>query len=79
MTQIVLEKSEIEGIVVREVRRRDCCGGFASIRVVPVQGNDAINWAVDKPNYGDAIRDDCDHALRAIVPGMQRRYRLRIR
>jgi hypothetical protein len=79
MTQIILERAEIEGIIVREVRRHDCCEGFVSIRISPIQENEAINWTADKPNYGDAVRDNCDEALRNILPEMQRRYRLRVR
>jgi len=77
--QINMFATEIEDLIVKDVRRRAHCGEFKSIRVYKIADGQIpeTNWnCVNNIDYGGADKRVCDEALREVVPRMQRQYRL---
>jgi hypothetical protein len=69
--------SELEPLIVDEVRRHRHCDGFQSITFNGTDQHVGTNWIPANINYGNASPKLCDEALRGIIPRMQRKYDLR--
>jgi len=70
-------RSEIEGLLLAELRAEDACQGAAGVFVMPF-GDDLgeINWTVESYDVGSAPMWECQSALDAIVPRFQSFYEL---
>jgi hypothetical protein len=70
-------RTEIEGLLLAELRAADGCAGAASVSVVPwSDDNPEVNWTLDSYDIGSAPMWECQVALEQIVPRFQAFYEL---
>lgn len=76
--QIKMTHDELAELIAKDVRRHAHCEGFRSISLYTLQDGQipGANWSEGPINFGDADQASCVHALREIIPRMQRQYRL---
>jgi hypothetical protein len=78
--QIAMTQEELEGLIVKDVRRHAHCTGFKAIRVHRIADDQipGTNWSYGNSgmDYGGADEKVCNDALREVVYRMQRQYRL---
>jgi hypothetical protein len=78
MDKLPKTKSEIQDMVIAELRRFPDCEEACGVVVVGLDTEiTGATWTVSRFNRGGADAHTCDRALQVIVPNFQRLYDLR--